>query len=417
MKAVVYDGHSDFTTIYINRTYSDGSVVRYIKGLEMKLLGVVLQQINMTFLHVPNPEKIEMKQVEFPPLLYRALFEKETFIALGNKVRDFSLNSYYDFSSFYHFTSVRWYVPCSIKHPRWSSIVRILSVELWLVLIISIVFVAISTTLVGRYSCTSDWQRYKTLTSSLTNLWAVILGVAVSTMPRTPSLRSLFFAWVCFCLAFRTVFQSFLTSFLIDSGYKAPIQNLDELFASDSKLAYPQAYAYIFWNGDETETSKVLRNLVDCPLFEVCVNWALYQKNVSILLSDLQAEAHFALGDYFGENSEPLVCKLEDGVFRQNGLTMLMFHGDPLMGGINEIIDRVVEAGLYNFWISQRMDWRKLISRKIALVHPLDGYYSFSLYHMQPAFYLLFIGLSLSVCCFMFEVLYNRVLSKRNLNF
>jgi hypothetical protein len=81
-------------------------------------------------------------------------------------------------------------------------------------------------------------------------------------------------------------------------------------------------------------------------LFEVCVKWALYQKNVSILWPDIYVEEHHALGDFFGEISEPLVCKLEDGVFRQTGLTKLMFHGDPLIRRINEIIDRVVEAGL-----------------------------------------------------------------------
>jgi hypothetical protein len=415
MKAVLYDGHSDFTTIYINHTYSDGSVMWYINGLEINLLGVVLQQMNMTLFYVPDPENFDIKRVGFPPILFGALFEKETFIALGNMGITNWLNSYYDCTSLYYFTSIRWYIPCSIKYPRWSSIFRILSVELWLVLITSIVIAAISTTLVGRYSCTSAWQRYKTLTSSLTNLWAVILGVAVSTMPRAPSLRSLFFAWLCFCLAFRTVFQSFLTSFLINSGYKAPIQNLDELFDSDIKLAYPQIYDFIFSNVDETESSKVQRNSVDCPLFEVCINWAMYQKNVSIFLSDLDAEERFALGDFFGEYSEPLVCKLEDGVFFQTGLTMVMFHGDPLLRRINEIIDRVVEAGLYNFWISQRMEWRKLISRKITIVHALDGYYSFNLYHMQPAFHLLFIGWCLSVLCFMFEVLYNRVLSKSKL--
>jgi len=124
-------------------------------------------------------------------------------------------------------------------------------VQLWLVLIISILLVGISITILGRYSCTSEWQVYKTLTSSLTNVLAVILGVAVSTMPRTPSLRSLFLAWVCFSVAFSTVFQAFLTTFLVDSGYKTPIKNMDELFASDMKLAYPPEYSYIFENGDE----------------------------------------------------------------------------------------------------------------------------------------------------------------------
>jgi hypothetical protein len=95
--------------------------------------------------------------------------------------------------------------------------------------------------------------RYKTLTSSLTKLWAVILGVSVSTMPRTPSLRSLFLAWLCFSVAFSTVFQAFLTTFLIDSGYKTPIQNMDELFASNIKFAFHKMHIKFLDIGNETE--------------------------------------------------------------------------------------------------------------------------------------------------------------------
>jgi len=103
-------------------------------------------------------------------------------------------------------------------------------VDLWLVLIISIVNAAILTTIVGQYKCTSGWQGYKTLTSSLTNVCAVILGLLVSTMPGATSLLSLFLVCVYFSLAFGTVFQAFLTKFLIDSCCRNPIQNMDELF-------------------------------------------------------------------------------------------------------------------------------------------------------------------------------------------
>jgi hypothetical protein len=92
---------------------------------------------------------------------------------------------------------------------------------------------------------------------------------------------------------------------------------------------------------------------------------------------------------------------------------MVMLHGDPLMRRVSEIIDRVVEAGLYNYWISFSTNILKLLSRKIAIVNPLDGYYSFNLNHMQPAFYLLLMGWCLCAICFMVELLYNRVLSKR----
>ena len=412
MKAVVRDCYGHFTALYVKHTCSNGSVVTYVQGLEMDLLRVVLQQMNMTFIHVPTPEGFEVEKGLISNLVM-SMFEKNASMALGDVGTHSLLLSFFDSTNPYYTTKVRWYVPCSVKYPRWSSIFRILSAELWVFLILSIVIAAISTTLVARYSCTSEWQVYKTLTSSLTNVWSVILGVSVSTMPRAPSLRSLFFAWVCFSVAFTTVFQAFLTTFLIDSGYKTPIRNTDEMFASGIKLAYPPEYDYIFRSVNDTETLKVHRSRVNCPSSEICLNWAKYQKNVSNLLSDILFEMNYASGDLIGENSKPLLCKLEDGVVLNFGHSMIMFHGDPLMRRVTEIIDSVVEAGIYNYWVSQFLNNYKLLSRKIALVHPLDEYYSFNLYHIQPAFYLLLMGSCLSVFCFMVEMFYNRLLCKR----
>jgi hypothetical protein len=189
---------------------------------------------------------------------------------------------------------------------------------------------------------------------------------------------------------------------------------MDELFSSGITLAYMQGHNYIFQNNDEKEAMKLHRNHVVCPSEIICLNWVIYQKNVSILLADISAELHYAYGDFVGENSEPLVCRLEDGVVFNTGLTMIMLYGDPLMRRVNEIINRVVEAGLYNHWISVIMNNYKLKSQKIVIVHPLDRYYSFNLYHMQIAFYLLFMGWCISVSCFVIELLGNRILSKEN---
>jgi len=341
------------------------------------------------------------------------MLAKEAYIALGAVGKNYSIEPFLDSNNSYHTMRLRWYIPCSVKYPRWSSIFGILSVELWLFLIMSIVIAAISTTLVGRYSCTSEWQGYKTLTSSLTNVWSVILGESVSTMPYAPPLLSLFLAWVCFSLAFSTVFQAFLTTFLVDSGHKKPIQNIDELYESGIKFYCLPEFNYIFENGKETKVSNVQNHHANCPLYWDCIDWAKYHKNDSILFSDLEMELYYAEGDMLGENSEPFLCALDDGVVYNEGLRLVMLQGDQLMRGVTEIIDRVVEAGLYNFWISQYLHKFKVESRKISLVHPLDEYYSFNLYHMQPAFYLLLMGWCLSALCFMVELLYNRVLSKR----
>jgi len=62
IKAVVRDGNIYITTSYFNRTYANGSVVSYIEGLEIKLLLIVLQQMNMTYVYVPTPEGFEIEQ-------------------------------------------------------------------------------------------------------------------------------------------------------------------------------------------------------------------------------------------------------------------------------------------------------------------------------------------------------------------
>jgi len=209
------------------------------------------------------------------------------------------------------------------------------------------------------------------------------------------------------------VFQAFLTSFLIDSGYKTPIKNTDELFASGINLAYTPEYSFFFKKFGGRELANVERKRANCPSYKVCLNWAKYHKNVSILIADKVAEQNYALGFFVGDNSEPLVCMLEDGVIYFNCLNMVMLHGDLLIRRVNEIIGRVVQSGLYNYWISLNFEYYKLLTKKIGIVHPLDEYYSFNLYHLQPAFYLLLIGLCLSALCFMFELLYNCVLNKR----
>ena len=264
MKSFVKNGKYNFTTNYVQHNSSNGRFWEHIEALEYDLLKV-FAKMNMELVHDLTPD-VEIN-VETMVKLTRDMFAKQIHVALSALQTDMMSQPFFDSTNCYYVMSVRWYVPCSVKYRRWSCIFRILSVELWLVMFTSIVIAAISTTLVGRYSCTPEWQMYKTLTSSATNVWAVILGVPVSTMPRTPSLRSLFIGWVCFSVAFSTVLQALLTTFLIESEYKTPIQNVDELFASGIKLAYPQGCSFIFKGGDGTELSKVERNRANCPSY------------------------------------------------------------------------------------------------------------------------------------------------------
>jgi len=84
-----------------------------------------------------------------------AMVSKKIYKALGRFGTNSLSLSYFDNTNIYFMMSVGCYVLSSVKNSRWSSIFRILSVDLWLVLILSIMIATISTTRVGRYSCMS----------------------------------------------------------------------------------------------------------------------------------------------------------------------------------------------------------------------------------------------------------------------
>jgi hypothetical protein len=65
---------------------------------------------------------------------------------------------------------------------------------------------------------------------------------------------------------------------------------MDELFDSNIKFAYDPFYHHVFKYGDETEAFKILRNSVDFSLIRVCLEWVMYQKNMSIIFSESFAE-------------------------------------------------------------------------------------------------------------------------------
>jgi hypothetical protein len=67
------------------------------------------------------------------------------------------------------------------------------------------------------------------------------------------------------------------------------------------------------------------------------------------------AEGINALGVYFSNNSEPLLCRLEDGVVCNTGLIKIIFHGDALFRRGSELYYRLVGTGLHNYWISFAM--------------------------------------------------------------
>jgi hypothetical protein len=139
-------------------------------------------------------------------------------------------NSYegYEFTQSYLNVRFLWYTPCALKYQRWSPFFKIFSVDMWISFIPSIVLAVVTVSCISYYEHKShlhEFKSYGNISSIIANIIPVLLSVSVSSQPRTSPLRVFFFCWVCYSVAISTVFQAYVTTYLIEPGYEEKNQN------------------------------------------------------------------------------------------------------------------------------------------------------------------------------------------------
>ncbi|KAJ4448751.1 hypothetical protein ANN_00142 [Periplaneta americana] len=238
------------------------------------------------------------------------------------------------------------------EYPRWSGIFRIFTYDTWVSLAISVAGAYLTVKLVGRIAGHyPNWNDSQTVNSSLTNVWAVVLGVSVSAMPRTASLRLFFLTWVCFSLAVNTVFQCFLTTYLVEPGYEPPIKTIGQMLDKDikvcadkEKVATLKLFGKEFW-------SKIENSLFVASSEQECLEMSVTDKNVSSFVWDAIVERSIRINQYLDDNYKPVICKLDNGLSIVDHLVIITSQGNPLLIRINNILARLLESGLIGHWL------------------------------------------------------------------
>lgn len=179
--------------------YSDSSRPLHEDGWEIRLFKIIANSLNMTEKYLPSPSSFEIQNM-FLEVAQSLIYGKADIVFGGVESRArWAWQDYIDTTRSYFTRRIRWYVPCAFKHPRWNSIFRIFSRQLWFSVMISLAVISFSVALIaklgGIYSKVS-W----TVTSSFTCAWAMLLGVTAPALPRTGSVRVVFLAWLVFSL-------------------------------------------------------------------------------------------------------------------------------------------------------------------------------------------------------------------------
>jgi len=189
----------------------------YEGGWEIELLGVVGNALNMSWDFQVGKETEYLKGSPAISVGAYATLPSTKFDSME------STRSYVS-------VSFVWYTPCSLNYQRWYRFFNIFYVHLWISFAFSLVLAIITVRCIYNYehkSHTQESNSHSNIFSATTNIIAVSLSVSVNTQPRSAPLRLFFFCWVCYSVAISTVFQAYLTTFLIEEGYVEPIKTVE----------------------------------------------------------------------------------------------------------------------------------------------------------------------------------------------
>lgn len=397
----MYPWHSD-----------DGTEVVYKGGLEIEMLQMIQKATNMSvvFRQPPSDGKwgILLDNGSWTGVL-RELIEGVSDMAFGAVYyRCHISGDVIECTTPYILDETVWYVPCAQPNPRWTSLSRVFKLSLWLGFILGYIIISVLIWIIVKISNVVATVGNKSLTYTklakcFLNLWAVILGVsATEDIPKNTVVRIVFLLWVAYSLAVNTVYQTFLTSYMVDPGLQHQISSVDELL--DSRLDYGMVDTLESLLPDLKAKRYERRQI--CDDIEVCARRAAMKGDYAILHSKICTD-YIAAVRYVDSNGDPLFCQLDE-VFSRQYITTSVQKGSPMLARYNDVIQRVVEGGILDQW------WRELrfqatLSAARNFTVPVGDYVPLSMEHLQSAFYILILGYIIPTVTFLVEILSHKI--------
>jgi hypothetical protein len=209
----------------------------------------------------------------------------------------------------------------------------------------------------------------------------------------------LFVIFVWYCSAISTVFQTFLTSFLVDPGYGTQLASLDEILDSGIEFCYFDAFNDLFNLSSDSRYKEVVERAEICSKCDVCIE-RIHETGTFATFAPV-----WAVQNYTNTiNDRSTICPLNGDDYDFVFMSTYVQKGSFLFESLNKYIILSVESGLIN-WLLKYIIFMSRLNRNIIDV--TDWYFVFNLSHLLFAFYILFFGHGLSFLLFLFEVFYH----------
>ena len=385
----------------------DNGTIKFQKGLEFKLIELIAETTNMTKVFQKAPPDggnwgVLLDNGTWTGIT-REIMEDYSDVGMAGWWYRCHLIKEMECPFPHLIDACRWFVPCAKPYPRWMSTTRVFKLPLWLSFLSAYVVASLAIWQVVKINNSISTepienQAYTSLVKCLLNFWAIILEESASNNPpHVGAIRTVFLVWVLYCWAVNTVYQTFLTSFLIDPGLQHAVTSEEELLSSKLKYGIPDTIVSIV----PSLSSDRYRLRDHCDDLQGCRDRLAFKGDFALFFSKYNME-YLAAAKYMDPDGKSMVCKFSDVYCNQ--LTIMPVPTGLLMLELfNDLILHVYQSGLMEYWWN---DLRYTATLDLAkdLNEPVGEYIKLTLEHLQSAFYLLFLGCIFSIIAFISEI-------------
>jgi hypothetical protein len=373
-------------------------------GIDVQLLRTVSEKLNASVEFRIPPGKERKGELlangTWTGLKGDLIYDKADVI-IGCLLINSEYHMMFDDTNVYHTDRFTWIVARATPYPRWLSMSRVFTPVSWLLLFVSVLvfgFILKYLPTFNNSASNSDWSFSKCIVT----VWAAFLGAGVPEMPRGNTLRALFVSWVVYSLAMNTIYQAFFTSFEVDPGLHHQIDTFEELLDTSVVFAFSSPLDPFFTH----DVLERLKPRIRCEPTS-CLEHVATVYNATTFIGRV----------LLGYHRETLMKKEHRHEVHPFGQDSFQLHavlvlqkGSPFLLLFNDVITRIVEAGLVDYWKEAIIEERRLKAGVLALESLKDSYVELNVLHLQGAFIFLFIGLGFSFIGFMAELFFGKML-------
>jgi hypothetical protein len=387
--------------------------INYEDGLEIQLFHFVTDAMNLNVKFKPPPPENELwgeKLVggTWTGIYADLVYERADIAFCGMSLRS-KWSPYVDGTTSYINGGVVWVVPCAQRLPRWKSIFLVFLPSVWLLIFVAMFISAVIMLHLDKFAVQQHKKlklSYGSITDCLTYTWAVLLGIAVPEMPHNIPLRLFFILWVSYCLAVSTVFQTFVTSYLINPGMRKQINSLNEILETGMDYGFYPGLDSAFQDKSDWQTVEVMAHRKVCTDITNCLE-IVYESMEFATLMDRLHVYYLNTHTFLDKSGVPMLCTIEHD-FIESYKAFLLTKGNHLLEQFNRFIQIAIEAGLVGKWWQDILTTSRTKSATLQKHSLPDDYSVLLLIHLQGAYYLLLLGHCVALISFLTEVLYHR---------